>query len=229
MSHAAQITRIALVDVSEPLVEALQAAVARIGARVVAAVHGPDAARWAEAARPDLLIVGPTHDFEAQRARCRTLRARITAPVVVLTTDGPGGSRAFAGEPSVNATLLITVGIDAMVGQLPVVLGRWAAWRKPRVMGPLRVDRADPAVELFGVAVKVTRSTADALSTYADRRRKERRSGPLPRISRITGSLPRIGRRTSSPHPAAPPEPEPECAPTPIPTPPAARTLAHAS
>lgn len=210
MSRPSPITRVALVDVPPALVEPLQGALARIGARVVAAVDGSHAVQQAEAARPDLLVVGPASDFEVQRARCRALRARIEAPLVVLVIDGEGGGRAFSDEPAVDATLLPAVGIEAMVGQLPVVLGRWAAWRKPRVMGPLRVDRTEPALELFGMVVRVPRSTADALATYADRKRIERRSGPLPRLGRITGSLPRIGRRASSAPAPTPPESEPE-------------------
>lgn len=197
-------TRVVLVDVPTPIAEQLQCALARIGARVVAHVSGDDAVPRALAARPGLLVVGPAADCETQRARCRALRGRITAPVVVLVVDGQQDGLAFCDEPAVDATLLTAVGIEAMVSQLPVVLDRWAAWRRPRVAGPLRVDRAEPAVELFGMVVKVPRSAADALAAYADRRRVERRSsGPLPRLSRITGSLPRIGRRSSAPPAAA--------------------------
>ncbi len=193
-------TRVVLVDVPAELAARLQSALARIGAEVVAVVDGADAIRRASTARPGLLVVGPSASRDAQRARCRALRARITAPLVVLVVDGSQDGLAFTDEPAVDATLLTAVGIEAMVGQLPVVLARWAAWRKPRVAGPLRVDRAEPAVELFGMVVKVPRSTADALAAYADRRRTERRaSGPLPRLSRITGSLPRIIRRSGPP------------------------------
>jgi len=200
-------TRVTLVDVPPRLAEQLESALARIGARVVARVDGDDAVRGAEASRPGLLVVGPSADRDGQRARCRALRARITAPLVVLVVDG--GGTAFTDEPAVDATLMTAVGIDAMVGQVPVVLARWAAWRRPRVAGPLRVDRADPAVELFGMVVKVPRSAADALAAYADRRRTERRaSGPLPRLSRITGSLPRIRRRSDGPRAGRSPQAE---------------------
>lgn len=192
-------TRVALVDVPQDLADALQAALARIGARVVLDVAGADVIDDVRLAHPGLIIVGTDRRADALRARCRALRAAVTAPLVALVPDGCDGC-ALDDEPSVQATLVTAVGIEAMVSQLPVVLDRWAAWRKPRLAGPLRVDRAEPALEAFGMVVKLPRPAADALAAYADRRRLERRSGPLPRLSRITGGLPLIER----PAPATP-------------------------
>lgn len=199
------VTRVALVDVPTGLAIALQAALARIGARVVVEADSEGSIGLISRTRPGLLIVGSNCDPEQLRARCRRLRATITAPLVVLVPDGCDGC-ALDDEPSVQATLVTAVGIEAMVCQLPVVLDRWAAWRKPRLAGPLRVDRgAEPALEMFGMVVKLPRPAADALAAYADRRRVERRSGPLPRIARITGSLPRVEPVSAPAEPVARP------------------------
>ncbi|MEO8887900.1 MAG: response regulator transcription factor [Jatrophihabitantaceae bacterium] len=98
---------------------------------------------------------------------CRLLRARSTAPIIVVTARGAEADRVDALDAGADDYLVKPFGFDELLARMRAVLRRAGADSGPLVHGPLRVDLAGRRVWVEQTPVNLTGKEFDILACLA--------------------------------------------------------------
>lgn len=158
--------RVMMVGVARATSASLSNALARAGIEVVGYAGTADAAldRPLDAMMDvDLILVGPLPDDRRQAGRCAALRSHFGVPVAVLAVSAPAGLR-LERAPAVDASLSLSVGVDAVSRQVEPTINRLAGRHPRRPPSPTRCRAAQ--------AGRFVRRVLDAtIGAAADHRR----------------------------------------------------------
>jgi len=167
---------VVLVEDSEPVRDALGAALRAAGYRVrpvgtgaaaLEAVTGPGAA----ADPPDIVLLDlGLPDLDGVEV-CRRLRARSAVPVIAVTARGHQQARVLGLRSGADDYVVKPFAIDELTARMEAVLRRTAGHVVAPVIvaGPVRIDLARRVVEVDGVEVTLRRKEFDLLAALARR------------------------------------------------------------